>query len=135
MDAFLLALCRMRAGCIQFFGSSGLSAGAARYAPPGYGALAATEYGLPCPATGTLRGLFVKTRTAVAGDSAVVTLRKNGVATSMTCTIAASGTSAQDTSNTVSVTAGDVLSLSVTAGGGYSSGGADLAASVNLTAQ
>lgn len=56
-----------------------------------------------------------------AGDSVTLTLRKNGVDTGLTCTIAASGTSASATGS-VSVVAGDILTVkSVQSGTGTAS--------------
>lgn len=131
-NAYLAALVTAKSGALVWGVSSGVTT-AARYAPPGYGAASTNEIQFSAPATGTLRNLYVKCRTAPAGDSVVVTVRKTGAATAMTCTVAAAATTAADTTNTVSVTAGDALSLSVTGGASFSSGAADLIASVSLT--
>lgn len=76
----------------------------------------ASETGLKqvVPTSGTLRKLYAETLSAtwgVSGDAYRVTLIKNGVATSMTCTITAPATKANDTSNDVSVSTGDTISF------------------------
>lgn len=69
--------------------------------------------------TGTIQRLFVLLNAATAaGTTFVVTVRKNGVGTAVTCTVASEGTSCNDTANTAAITAGDLLSI------GYSEGGA-----------
>jgi hypothetical protein len=68
------------------------------------------------PIAGTLKRLYVRTITAHGtGGSLVFTLRKNGVDTGITITIAASGAAStySDTTNTTSVAAGDLISLKV----------------------
>lgn len=132
LNAYLAALATARGGSLVWGISTGVTT-AARYAPPGYGAASSSEIQISAPATGTLRGLYVKCRTAAVGDSVVVTVRKAGAATALTCTVAASGTTASDTTNTVSVTAGDALSVSVTGGASFSSGAVDFLISLTLT--
>jgi len=132
LDSYLLALSGMRGGSLLFGVSTGVTS-AARYAPPGYGAAQSNEVQLSAPCTGTMRGLYVRCRTAPVGDSVVVTVRKSGSATALTCTVAVSATTASDTSNTVSVTAGDAISVSVTGGGSFSSGALDTLVAFTIT--
>ena len=47
------------------------------------------------------------------GNSLVVTVRKNGVATAITCTISDANTSASDTTNSVGFAAGDDISVEI----------------------
>lgn len=124
LNSFLVALATLKATAIQFGVSTGVT-NAARYATPGYAAANATEIQMPAPCTGVMRGLFVKFRTAPVGDSVVVTVRKAGVATALTATVAAAATTGSDATNTVSVTAGDLLSVSVTGGAAFASGAVD----------
>jgi hypothetical protein len=68
------------------------------------------------PISGTIRSLYVLTSsTQSANNSQVCTVRKNGANTSVTTTIAANAAAGtfSDTTNTVSVAAGDKLSLQV----------------------
>jgi hypothetical protein len=68
------------------------------------------------PITGTIKNLYVLTAsTQSAGGSQVCTLRKNGANTSLTTTIGANAVAGtfSDTTNSVSVSAGDRLSLQV----------------------
>lgn len=68
-----------------------------------------------CAATGTVSSLYVSLGTAPgAGKTRTFTLRKNGVDTALTCSISETSTTGNDTSNSVSVTAGDILTIGVT---------------------
>lgn len=129
-SSLLQALCGVAAGVYQFGGASGLAAGAARYLAPGMIAASTTEYVFRTPIGGKLSKLYAVATSAVSGDSCVIRVRTSSNGTqansALTCTIAASGTTASDTSNTVTVAAGDYISVSATAGAGYSSGGANL---------
>jgi hypothetical protein len=66
---------------------------------------------------GTLASLYVSSSAAVVGgtNKDVVTVLKNGVATALTCTIAASGTACNDLTHSVSVAAGDLLTFKIVA--------------------
>ena len=64
------------------------------------------------PASGTLKWLYMRLKTAPGGSASYTfTVYKNGGATSLTVTISASATTGADTTNTVSITAGDTVSL------------------------
>ena len=65
------------------------------------------------PTAGTLKNLYVELSIAP-GDtkSRAFTVYKNGVATSLTCTVSDTNTTANDLSNTVSVSAGDDVEFS-----------------------
>ncbi len=72
---------------------------------------------------GTLKNLYVRTGSAQPGTGdLVVTVRKNGSATSLTLTVAASSVAAiySDLSNTVSVAAGDRIAIQFAEGTGTS---------------
>lgn len=103
--------------------TNGFTAGATTYLGlASYNAVSSTENDRKqlCSSSGTLQNTRVKLTTAPgAGKSAVFTLRKNGVDTAITCTISDSATTASDTSNTVTVAAGDTLgwSCALTAAG------------------
>jgi hypothetical protein len=64
------------------------------------------------PAAGTIANLYVNQQnTQGVSTTRTYTLYKNSVSTSLTCTVAASGTTANNTANTVSVVAGDVIAI------------------------
>lgn len=75
---------------------------------------------------GTLASLYVASSAGVVGGSNldVLTVLKNGAATALTCTIAASGTACSDLTHSVSVAAGDVLTFK------FVSAGSDTAANI-----
>lgn len=92
-------------------------------------------YRYTVPLSGEVANLRVFSSAAVVGGSSldVMTVFKNGVASSLTCTIAASGTTCSDTTNGFSVTAGDVLTFQfVTA---TSDTAANMSASVGIYGQ
>jgi hypothetical protein len=60
--------------------------------------------------SGTARKLIFRATTP-AGATATLTVYKNGAATALTCTIAASGTGCQDLVNSVTFADGDTLAL------------------------
>jgi hypothetical protein len=132
LNDYLAALPTMKGGSLTFGISTGVTT-AARYAVPGTGTAQTNEVQISCPCTGTVRGLYVVCRTAPVGDTVVVTIRKAAVATTVTATIAIAATTASDTTNTVSVTAGDALSVSVTGGASFSSGCLDCTITFNIT--
>lgn len=67
---------------------------------------------VPVPAAGTFRNLRVETEAAPgAGTSYQFTVRKNGVATTLTVTISGTNTAAVDTANSFTVVAGDEIAL------------------------
>ena len=75
----------------------------------------ATEADVSLPiSAGTIKNLRVALDSApAAGNTCIVTVRKNGVDTALTVTIGDTETIDADTSNTVSFSAGDKLSISV----------------------
>jgi hypothetical protein len=67
---------------------------------------------LMAPRAGTLTNLLVlMDNVASAGTGMKFTVYKNGVATALTCTIAAGGTTASDNTHTVAVAAGDLIGV------------------------
>jgi len=96
------------------------------------GSATTATFGFVVPISGELANLRVSAGTAVTGGSSkdVLTVMKNGSATAITCTIAASGTSCSDLAHGVSVAAGDVITFRwVTA---TSDSGANIRASVGI---
>lgn len=84
---------------------------------------------------GELANLRVLSSAAVVGGTSkdVMTVYKNGAATALTCTIAASGTTCSDSTNGVAVVAGDYIQFQFV--GATSDTAANLSASVGLYGQ
>lgn len=74
-----------------------------------------TNVNIESPAVGVISNLYVQLSMALGGgNSAAFTLRKNGVSTSLTCTISgASSTTANDITHTVSIAEGDLLDIMI----------------------
>lgn len=86
------------------------------------------------PVAGTLSRLFIKVQTAPgAGKSWAFTLYVNGSATALTLTIADAATTGSDITNSVSVSAGDRISLECVATGGTASSRAHIGVEFNGT--
>ena len=108
----------MQSPIFAFAGAaSSLSTTVTEYAPlqgPGAQWGARTLADTPVAVSGTISKLYVELTpapgTPASGKSWTYTLFKNGSATALTCTVSDDGTSSNDTSNSVSVTAGDLLS-------------------------
>jgi hypothetical protein len=79
----------------------------------------ATESAASVPvSSGTASKLFVRMDSALeAGETATVTVRKNGVNTALTCTVASLALVCSNTGATVTFADGDVLSVLYTEGG------------------
>lgn len=93
------------------------SAAVTNYLNPGvnYFSSSSTESGFQyiIPASGTISKLYVTTESAPGtSKSLTFTFRKNGVGTSTTCQISGSNKTASDFTNSFSVSAGDLLSIS-----------------------
>lgn len=97
------------------FGASDVASAAdTRYLWPGFADSQAPASAVQCLITrpGTLRNLYVlHNGPAGNGNDIVYTVRKNGVATALTVTLASTGSIGQDTAHSVSVAAGDRLDL------------------------
>lgn len=100
-------------------GSCGTAAGAATYFVGMFGAncVATPEAAsqLALPANGTVQELHATLSAAPGtGNSVTFTIRKNGVSTSVACTISGSATSCADSSNGVAFSTSDLLSVQIT---------------------
>lgn len=66
----------------------------------------------PIPTSGVLKNLYIMSSAAPAGvTDRAFTIMVNGSPSSVTCSLGSSGTTANDTTNTVSVSAGDTVSI------------------------
>ncbi len=129
--AFLAALPGLLAHQFQFMVASGLTTSAV-YANTG-GAATSTEMFLHATKAGKLSSLYVKGTSNASGGSVTVTVRVDGSATALTCTVANGAATANDTTHTVSVTAGQTISVSCLGNSGYASGLANLGISFAFT--
>jgi hypothetical protein len=69
------------------------------------------------PRACTLRNLRIRHNTGAGnGNNIVYTVRKNGVATALTCTLASTANDGSDLVNTVAFAAGDLIDIEVTKG-------------------
>lgn len=98
------------------FGASAAAAGSAtRYLQSGNHASAVVinerDGHFLCGAAGTLTKLYVFHANALSTDTVAYTVDVNDGATSITCTMAAAGTAANDTAHTAAVVAGDRVSV------------------------
>lgn len=85
------------------------------------------------PAAGTIRNLRVRINgTAGNGNNVVYTLRVNGVATALTCTIASTTADGSDLTNTVTVAAGDLIDIEVTKAASIGAAISDVIASMEV---
>jgi hypothetical protein len=81
---------------------------------------------------GVLRNLYAAVDVAPsAGQSTVLTLMKNGVATTITATISGTGTTASDIANEISIAVGDLIELRAVASAGAATANA-LSATLSL---
>ena len=105
------------------FGSTGITtAGATQYWKVATCALVANaaeaNQQLPFRSTGVISKLYVRVIANATSASSSITLRKNGIATAMTVTIGAAATGVfEDSTNTVTVAAGDKLAFQSVSGG------------------
>jgi len=112
LRTYLAGLASLVAGVLQWAVTTFPSAGSF-FAMPGLAGASGTEVFLRAPRAGVLRNLYAYCTTAPTVAGCVVTVRVNGVSTTLTCTVAASGQSANDSTHSVAVAAGDRLSVSV----------------------
>ena len=77
------------------------------------------EAQVPWPVAQTISNFRVRTSANIpTGQTAVFTVRKDGVNTAVTCSISAGANTCSDTSNTVAVAAGDLVTVGHTCSGG-----------------
>jgi hypothetical protein len=108
---------------------------ATRYLFPGYSdSLAQTvPVQFRVPRAGTLRNLRVRHNTGAGnGNNIVYTLRVNGVASTLTVTLASTANDGSDLVNTVGVSAGDLVDIRVTKASSVGSSPQDITASVEF---
>lgn len=133
----LLADGAVRTSVIQGGTNENVSGSSARYCViSGGGSSTSLSYGIrkTFPTQGTVSKLYVK-HSVNNTVNTTYTLVKNGVSTSLTATIASGNTSASDTSNSVSISPGDIVYLLATYSGSaashYASWGCVFAPTIN----
>jgi hypothetical protein len=81
-----------------------------------------TAPGSPIVSTGTVSHLYVNLSASDATDTLTVTLQVNGVDSTLTCSVSPTATTANDTTHTVAVTAGDLLRFKIASDGTQTTG-------------
>jgi hypothetical protein len=102
---------------IQFGVGSLATSTTTRFLVPGFldGNAPTTRVSVPMTRPGTVRNLYVRHNTPGTGSQTITySVRKNNAATTVTCSMASTGTQASDTTNSFSVSSGDVLDIQVT---------------------
>jgi hypothetical protein len=102
---------------VLYWGNNNISTTTtARFLNPGFitSAAGTTTVRLRMPRTGTIKSLYIYHGTAGVGGNVTYTVRKNGTNQTLTCTLAASATTAADTTNSFTVAAGDLIDVTVT---------------------
>jgi hypothetical protein len=128
---------------IGFGGSMTLSAGSTNYLFPWFitSNVTGTERWIPVPQAGKLSKLRVICTTAPTGDTVTLTVRKRsagggaggGSDTALVASMTAGSTIATDLSNTVTIAAGDELSMKIVQGASQTGSGTVYQASMLLT--
>lgn len=123
---------------IAFGGATTTTVATAVFFAPGFLTLpTAAEIQMPVTRPGTIRNLFLRIQGAGTDTQNVVyTVRKNGVDTALTVTVAndaAAPTSASDTTHSFTVVVGDLISLSVVKGGVVTAGQTNVVATMELS--
>jgi hypothetical protein len=97
------------------FGVDSTGFNGTRYMVPGYWDTIAplTPEGIRAPRAGTLKDLRINKRVAGAGASETFAVRVNGVLTALAVTVAASSTSGSNTTDFVSINAGDLVEIQI----------------------
>lgn len=119
------------------FGANGVTATTTtRYLYPGFGDTAAqtTVVQRRIQRAGALSSLYIlHNGPAGNGNDIVYTVRKNGTPTALTVTMASTDSTGEDTSNSVSVAAGDLIDIEVTKAASIVTSPTDIIASMDLT--
>lgn len=114
-------------GASVFFGAGQVVGGS--FLQPGYGIASAsnTQATIRAPMSGTARDLYVSQTPGTASGDIVYTLVVNGSDTALTLGMLKTDSTASNTSDTVAITAGDVLAFRVAPDGGNSGSAPTLA--------
>lgn len=106
-----------------------------RYLTPGYSSTTAQtspiQYRIPVACT--LRNLYVRQNTGAGNGNAIVyTVRKNGVATTLTCSLASTANDGNDVAHTVAFAQGDLIDIIITKAASVGTSPSTVVASVEL---
>jgi hypothetical protein len=133
LSSYLHGLSYAKRSLVVFCGASGLAASTLSYLVPGYAAVSASEAKLVVPFAGVAGRIYVRARTAPVGGLVSLIVNRNGALATMPIDLAVGATTNTDWGTfTFSVSAGDLISVSATPAGGYSSGAADLTVSLSV---
>lgn len=118
-DTTLTTVPSFSGSAVAFFGATSfaVSTGAYLFPASAHAVAAGTEIKLPWPATGTLRGIYFAARSSTATLPVSVTLRINGVASAAVVSLAPGALEGQLAGLNIPLTAGDGLSVVMTATG------------------
>lgn len=111
LQSLAAALQYKQVALLTFCGSSGMSPGVYLYMPPGYAAFQADELFVRAPFTGKAVAMFARTRVAGDDESYTFGLRVNESDSLMGAIMLPPDTTASDTAHSISITAGDTLSV------------------------
>jgi len=116
------------------WGNAGIgSSTASRYLTPGWADHIAqiTPIQFRAPKAGTIRNLYVRHNAAGVGAANVTyTVRKNGVNQTLAVTMLATASDGNDTANSFTVAAGDLIDVLVTKAGSLTTSPGDITATV-----
>jgi len=121
-------------GVLYFAATSTSNSDTTQYIWPASGSAASTtEVGILIPAAGKISKLYVKATTGPASDSIVFTVRNNAVSQTLTATLAAAATTANDTTHSFTVAAGDEVTVQANPGASISSGAVNVRIGLEYT--
>lgn len=118
VSAFLTALAGAVSSVLQF-GALSFSGAAVNFLVPGgsVSGVGTVEYSIRVPKTGRLSSLYVRSAVAPVGAVNTYTVRVNGADTGLTCSQAIGAQNASDTTHSVAVNAGDLVSIKADSSG------------------
>jgi hypothetical protein len=117
------------------FGVSGavgsITSGVPVFAVPGISTTSTNEVQMASPINMIIKNMYAKSRVNIATQALIITLRRAvtnvaGTATAITATMAIGTSTASDTTHTISVAAGDLLSVALTVASTNSTSAADI---------
>jgi len=121
---------------LLFGNASTPSSTSVAYIDPGWGNRTAPTSsqppGVPCPYEGVLSDLEIVASTGPIGDDITFEVRINGATVSFEAKLTAGNTTAANHTSTMGVAAGEVISISATAGSGISAGAVRVVAALTL---
>jgi len=131
------ALVRMGCAVVHWGNSLVSTTTTTRYLTPGYEAAIAptTVVQWRVPFSGVIKNLRVQHNTPAGNGNVIVyTVRINGVASTLTVSLASTASNGSDTANSAVVAAGDLVDIAITKAAGVATSPGDVMASVDVSA-